>query len=173
MNARRVGPTEPLDEGIDPDVDLHRRADLSELRDSHWPVVAAVAVGGALGALGRHSVVVSWPLDPGQFPWPVWWINIAGCAAIGVLVVLVTEVLATPHRLLRPFVGTGVLGGFTTMSTYADQVWDQLRAGRLALALSYALGTLLGALAAVTIAAIATRAACGVTPIVGPRRAQG
>ncbi len=171
MNAHRAGPIEPLGEGIDPDVDLHRRADLGELRDSHWPVVAAVAAGGAIGALGRHAVILAWPVDAGQFPWSVWWINVTGCAAIGVVLVLVTEVIAAPHRLLRPFIGTGILGGFTTMSTYADQVWDQLRAGRLALALSYALSTLLAALVAVSMAAMATRAACGVTPIAGPRRA--
>ncbi|HYO85242.1 MAG TPA: CrcB family protein [Dermatophilaceae bacterium] len=57
------------------------------------------------------------------FPWAVLVVNVAGSVAIGVLLVLVVEVMPSPHRLLRPFMGTGVLGGFTTMSTHADQVW--------------------------------------------------
>src|SRR5206468_23399 len=45
-------------------------------------------------------------------------VNVLGCGLIGVLMVLVGE-LWTGRRLLRPFLGTGVLGGFTTFSTYA------------------------------------------------------
>ncbi|MFD9352984.1 fluoride efflux transporter FluC, partial [Streptomyces diastaticus] len=41
-------------------------------------------------------------------------VNVVGCAAIGVLMVLITDVWPA-HRLVRPFFGTGVLGGFTTM----------------------------------------------------------
>ena len=44
-----------------------------------------------------------------------------GCAVIGVFMVLITDVW-TAHPLVRPFFGTGVLGGFTTFSTYATDV---------------------------------------------------
>ncbi|NBE55074.1 fluoride efflux transporter FluC, partial [Streptomyces boluensis] len=83
-------------------------------------------------------------------------VNVVGCAAMGVLMVLVTEGRRA-HPLVRPFLGTGVLGGFTTFSTYAVDVerltdLDEARAAFCYLAL-----TLLAALAAIWLATTATR----------------
>jgi CrcB protein len=120
-------------------------------------VVAAVAVGGALGALARWGVGVVWPPRPGGVPWSTLAVNVSGCLAIGVLLVVLTEVAGNPHRLARPFLGTGVLGGFTTFSTYAVEV-DRLAAGGdVPLALAYAGGTLAAALLATTAGVAATR----------------
>lgn len=118
--------------------------------DSRVPadVLAAVATGGALGALARYALATAWPTAPGHPPWATLVTNLLGCALIGALMQAVTTRIA-PHRLLRPFLGTGVLGGFTTFSTYAVETRDLLAAHRPALALGYALGTLLGALLAV------------------------
>lgn len=119
-------------------------------------VVAAVAVGGALGATARYALTLWWPLQPGGFPWATFWTNVVGCAVIGVFMVLITEAWS-PHPLLRPFVGTGVLGGFTTFSTYAVDIRKLFGSGHPGTALAYLAATLLGALAAVWLATLATR----------------
>ncbi|MCX4759563.1 fluoride efflux transporter CrcB [Streptomyces sp. NBC_01275] len=122
------------------------------------PVVAAVAVGGGIGAAARYAAALGWPVQSGGFPWTTFWVNIAGCAVIGVFLVLITEALSA-HPLVRPFFGTGVLGGFTTFSTYAVDIQRLVDAGRPATALAYLAATLCAALAAVWLAATATRRA--------------
>ena len=77
-----------------------------------------IALGGALGTAARYAAGLAWPTSAAAFPGTTLAINVAGCALMGVLMVLVTERFAAP-ALLRPFLGTGVLGGFTTFSTYA------------------------------------------------------
>ncbi|MGG2458655.1 fluoride efflux transporter CrcB [Streptomyces sp. RGM 3693] len=125
-----------------------------------WPVIGAVAVGGAIGATARYGAGLLWPTDGASFPWTTLLVNVVGCALMGVLMVLITEVW-TAHRLLRPFLGTGILGGFTTFSTYTVDIQRLLAAGRLTLALAYLAGTLLAALAAVALASSATRTLFG------------
>ncbi|MFF8604583.1 CrcB family protein [Streptomyces sp. NPDC015346] len=123
------------------------------------PVIGAVAAGGALGAAARYGASLAWPTPTGAFPWTVLLVNVSGCAAIGVLMVLVTEVAAAPHPLVRPFLGTGVLGGFTTFSTYALDTQSLLSAGETARGVAYMGVTPAAALAAVWGASAATRAA--------------
>jgi CrcB protein len=119
-------------------------------------VVAVVALGGALGATARYALALNWPAPPGGFPWATFWTNVVGCAVIGVFMVLITDVLAA-HRLVRPFFGTGVLGGFTTFSTYAVDIQKLVDHGRPAIGLTYLAATLLAALTAVWLASTATR----------------
>jgi CrcB protein len=88
----------------------------------------------------------------GGFPWTTLWVNIAGCAVIGVFMVIITEV-RTAHPLVRPFFGTGVLGGFTTFSTYAVDIRRLLDAGQAGPGLAYLVATPLAALTAVWLAA--------------------
>ncbi|CAG7650683.1 fluoride efflux transporter CrcB [Actinacidiphila bryophytorum] len=128
------------------------------LMHDQWPVVAAVAVGGAGGACARYGATLLWPQTPGHFPWTTFWVNITGCAVIGVFMVVITEVWAA-HRLVRPFFGTGVLGGYTTFSTYAVEIRRLTDAHEAVTAFGYAAGTLAAALAAVWSAAWATRRA--------------
>ncbi|MFF5184512.1 fluoride efflux transporter CrcB [Streptomyces sp. NPDC000345] len=120
------------------------------------PVVAVVAVGGGIGAAARYAATLWWPTRTGGFPWTTLGVNVVGCAVIGVFLVLITEAL-TVHRLVRPFFGTGVLGGFTTFSTYAVDIQRLVDAGRPGAALAYLAATLCAALAAVWLAATATR----------------
>ncbi|MFD5268058.1 fluoride efflux transporter CrcB [Streptomyces sp. NPDC058335] len=120
------------------------------------PVVAVVAVGGGLGAAARYAASLWWPSVSSGFPWTTFWVNVVGCAVIGVLLVLITEAL-TVHRLVRPFFGTGVLGGFTTFSTYAVDLQRLFDTGHLRTALAYLAATPLAALTAVWLAATATR----------------
>ncbi len=122
------------------------------------PVVAAVAAGGVLGASARYAATLLWPAAPGAFPWTTLAVNTAGCALLGLLMVLATEAPAAPHPLLRPFLGTGFCGGFTTFSAYALDTRRLLGADRAAEAVLYLGGTLLAALAAVVAGVAAGRA---------------
>ncbi|MFE9098574.1 fluoride efflux transporter CrcB [Streptomyces sp. NPDC007264] len=135
-------------------------APVAARRPSTWhgqgPVVAVVALGGGTGATARYAASLLWPAPAGGFPWAVFWVNLAGCAVIGVFMVVITDVWAA-HRLARPFFGTGVLGGFTTFSTYAVDIQRLIDAGRPRTALAYLCATLFGALAAVWLAVAATR----------------
>ncbi|WP_053617385.1 CrcB family protein [Nocardiopsis sp. NRRL B-16309] len=117
----------------------------------------AVAAGGALGGSARYALLLLAPHDGAGFPWTTFAENVTGSFAMGALVVLVTEV-ARPHRLLRPFLGVGLLGGFTTFSTYAVDIVGLVRAGSPGTALAYLLATVVGALAAAWAGMALTRA---------------
>lgn len=120
------------------------------------PVVAAVAVGGAIGACARYGVALALPTPVGGFPWATLVTNVSGCALMGVLMVAITE-LWVGHRLLRPLLGTGVLGGYTTFSTFAGDVDTMVAAGQPVPALVYLLTTPVAVLIATWTAASLTR----------------
>ncbi|MFE9169648.1 fluoride efflux transporter CrcB [Streptomyces kebangsaanensis] len=131
----------------------------SAWRRARWaqlPVVAVVALGGALGATGRYAVSRWWPTPAGGFPWATFWVNAVGCAVIGVFMVVITDVWGA-HRLVRPFFGTGVLGGFTTFSTYAVDIQKLVDSGHARTGLAYLAATPCAAFAAVWLAVTATR----------------
>ncbi|MEV5600136.1 fluoride efflux transporter CrcB [Streptomyces sp. NPDC052299] len=121
-------------------------------------VVAAVALGGAAGASARYGAALLWPTATHGFPWTTLVVNVTGCAVIGVFMVAISEVWAA-HRLVRPFFGTGVLGGFTTFSTYAVDIQRLVSEDRPGTGLVYLGVTLLAALAAVWSAVWLTRRA--------------
>jgi CrcB protein len=83
-------------------------------------VWVAIAVGGALGSMARHgvSVVVAgrWPTM--RFPLATMVVNVAGCLVIGLLAGLIMSGRITPRLHWREFVFVGILGGFTTFSTF-------------------------------------------------------
>jgi CrcB protein len=162
----RPGPYGP--EPVDPDVDLRLARQRTETAGRRrWPLLAAVACGGALGALARHALTLAVPARPHGFPWGTFTVNAVGCALIGVVMVLVSDLrpgqgrwrAALGHRLARPFLGVGVLGGFTTFSTYAVETAGRLADGRPGVAPAYLAATPLVALAAVVLGARVTRAA--------------
>jgi CrcB protein len=111
-------------------------------------VLGVVALGGAAGALLRHALTTLAPGDAGGFPWTVFGINVVGCALIAALP-RVTVVRRRP--LLSPLLGTGVLGGFTTLSTYAEQSRALVDTGHPATAAAYVVGTLAACLLAVAL----------------------
>ncbi len=123
-------------------------------------VIAVVALGGILGACARYAIALAHPLPADGFPWPTLLINVVGCAVIGAFMTVLTEVWRA-HRLVRPFFGTGVLGGFTTFSTYAVDIQRLMLAGRAPAALGYLAATLLAAMAAVWAGATAARLVIG------------
>lgn len=141
---------------VDPDVDLHVPEQRAELRRAPWATLGAVSAGGVAGALARYGLTGAFPYGPGEFPWAVFCINVSGCLAIGVLMVLVTETWRV-HRLVRPFLGVGVLGGFTTFSTYSTDIQRAVDGGAPGVALLYLASTLVAALAAVLAGTLAAR----------------
>jgi CrcB protein len=143
---------------VDPDVDLVVPEQRSELRRAPWTTLGAISAGGVLGALARYGVSVAFPHRPDTFGWATWSVNVAGCLLIGVLMVAITEVWRA-HRLVRPFLGVGVLGGFTTFSTYIVEAQQAIEAGAAGTGLLYLAATLAGALVAVYAGAKLTRLA--------------
>ncbi|SEG58870.1 CrcB protein [Thermomonospora echinospora] len=145
---------------VDPDVDLHVPAQRAELARAPWTTLGAVSAGGVVGALARHGLAAAWPHPPGGFGWAIFAVNVTGCLLIGVLMVVITEVRQA-HPLTRPFLGVGVLGGFTTFSTYVLEAQAALDAGAPRTALAYLAGTALAALAAVVTGVRVTRRLAG------------
>jgi CrcB protein len=142
----------------DPDVDPHVGRQRRQLSRTPWSVLGVVSAGGALGALGRFGLATAWPHASGRFPWATFVTNVSGCFLIGILMVLITEVWSA-HRLIRPFLGVGVLGGYTTFSTYTGDVQQLVAAGAARTGLLYLAGTLAAALVAVYVGGTATRLA--------------
>jgi CrcB protein len=126
-------------------------------RQLSWDVLAAVSAGGVLGAEARYGMSLAVPHTAGQWPWATWLVNVSGCFLIGVLMVVVTE-LTSAHRLVRPFLGVGVLGGYTTFATAMVDVQQLALAGRAGAALAYLLGTLAAAVLATYAGATLARA---------------
>jgi CrcB protein len=122
----------------------------------HADVLAVISAGGALGSLGRWGVGELLPWSGTTFPWATFVVNVSGALALGALMVLVLEVWR-PHRYVRPFVGIGVLGGWTTFSTYALEARDLLAVGRPVTALVYVGGSLVAGLVAVWLGILAAR----------------
>lgn len=105
----------------------------------------AVALGGAVGALARWGAVTA--LGERAAPWSTLAVNVLGSLLLGVLVGLSEGRLAEPLRL---GLAVGVLGAFTTFSTFSVQTLALLREGALVRGLAYCAGSVvLGLLAAV------------------------
>jgi fluoride exporter len=115
------------------------------------------ALGGALGALARWGVSLALPGTPGGLPWATLAVNLAGCLLIGVLLAVLPA--RFPQSIwLRPFLAVGVLGGFTTFSTFAVDVVRLGEAGASPVALAYVAASVLGGVACVLLGLTAARA---------------
>ena len=113
--------------------------------------------GGGAGSVLRYAVGlwVEARTGPG-FPWGTFAVNVSGCFLIGVLATLADEhAWITPAARLA--LVTGVLGGFTTFSTFGLETWELVEDGRALLALANAAASVLMGLAAVVIGVQLTR----------------
>jgi CrcB protein len=115
-----------------------------------------VALGGALGASARFLVNVGAARIFGAgYPWGTLIVNVAGCFAMGALVVWLSE---RDAMRLSPFLMTGILGGFTTFSAFSLDAWKLWQEGGF-LAGTYVLASVVLSLAALVAGILATRAA--------------
>lgn len=112
-------------------------------------LLAAVAVGGAVGALARWGLTEALPADADAFPWSTFAINVVGSFALALLPAFA---VVRRRRALAVGLGPGVLGGFTTLSAYSEQARALLDHGRTGTAALYLVGTLGACLVAVAVA---------------------
>ncbi|MFT4109817.1 FluC/FEX family fluoride channel [Propionicimonas sp.] len=122
----------------------HSVPGLRMLRIPVRPVwLGVIMVGGTVGTAVRAALESAWPAVPGQWPWTTFWINLSGALVLGALL----EVLAASgpdrgwRRGLRLGVGTGVLGGYTTYSTFSVETVSLVRSGALPVGVGYALAS--------------------------------
>jgi CrcB protein len=99
-------------------------------------VLLAVGCGGVVGAISRYLVQLALPSDPGRFPTGTFIVNLSGSALLGFLLVVINERFAD-RRLARPLLGTGLIGAYTTFSTFTVEAVLLARAGRLPTAVAY------------------------------------
>lgn len=114
-------------------------------------LVVAVALGGAIGAVGRWGAVELTPPETG-FPVTTFAINVSGSFVLALLPALVARVPVRSGAVLAALLGPGLLGGWTTLSAYAEQSRALLADGRVVLAGAYLAGTLATCLLAVAVA---------------------
>jgi fluoride exporter len=96
-----------------------------------------VFIGGGLGSMARYGISVFGMRLLGQgFPWPTLLINIVGSALMGLLTGWLAAQGTSPQSL-RLFVATGILGGFTTFSTFSLETVLLYERGQLGLAVAY------------------------------------
>jgi len=108
--------------------------------------IVLVAIGGALGGVARHAVDVLWPEH--SFPWGTLGINVAGSALLALLPALR---IVQRHHTIPAFLGSGVLGGFTTLSAFSEQTRALVDGGHTGLAASYVVASVGAALVAVLV----------------------
>jgi CrcB protein len=111
-------------------------------------ILASVAAGGALGAMGRflvgHWAATSWGTG---FPWGTLIVNVFGSFLIAILAFALVE-RGGGGPVLRAFAIAGVLGGFTTFSAFSLDALSLLERGDMALAAAYVLASVLLSIAA-------------------------
>ena len=124
-------------------------------------VILAIAAGGALGAVGRHFVnVTAVHLFGTGFPWATLAVNVVGSFAMGLIIEL-SALVWSPGLQLRAFLTVGVLGAFTTFSTFSLDVAVLYERGELVLAAGYVLLSVGLSIAALFAALILVRHAVG------------
>lgn len=116
---------------------LRARVDRAEL--------AAVFVGGVIGAVARAELTEDLPTHPGSWPWATFIVNLVGAFLLGYLTTRLQERLPlSAYR--RPLLGTGFCGALTTFSTVQIELLRMLDANRIGLALAYAAASIVGGL---------------------------
>lgn len=127
-----------------------------------WSTVAVraglVLVGGALGTAARAAAESAAPPAPDGVPWATLLVNLVGSFALGALVGLLGDPPAGRRHGARLLLGTGVLGGFTTYSTFVVEIVTRASDGAVALAVGYALVSVLIGVAAAALGILAARA---------------
>jgi len=117
--------------------------------------LAAIYLGGVLGALARVGLAEAAPHGVGSWPWATFAANMAGALLLGLLVAALRG-----HAAESPgfaLLTTGLCGTLTTFATLQLELYEMLDGGHLALAASYAAISIIGGLALVRLGAGAAR----------------
>jgi CrcB protein len=120
--------------------------------------LAAVAIGGALGSVLRYLISSWFVARVGtSFPWGTFVINVSGSLLIGiVLQVALSRTGLNPY--LRLFFATGILGGYTTFSTYAFEIYNLAGSAAPLQSAAYALGSVIAGVTAAYAGTLLVRA---------------
>lgn len=154
-----IDPDRPPQDPAEPSVS-HRPSPRRGRGRAQPDVLAVIALGGALGATARFELAEAIPTGPGHFPWATFWTNASGSFLLGFLLVVLLERFP-PTRLVRPFLATGILGAFTTMSTYHVETALLLKDGHPGTAVLYGLASLAAGVGLAYTGMIAARAVPG------------
>jgi CrcB protein len=145
---------------IDPDLDAagassapSRPSPFGSSRPSRWPrlrwdVVLVVFVGGCLGGWARYGISSTWSTPTGRFPWATFAVNVAGAFILALVIVAAADLVSS--RYLRPLLGTGFCGAFTTFSSIVVTVDLLFAHHHPRTAISYLAASVLGGLASAT-----------------------
>jgi fluoride exporter len=109
-------------------------------------MVGVVVVGGAIGTAARYGLGQRFPVAAGSFPTATLVENAGGAALLGFLLSLLVE--RDVPRWLRPLLATGVLGSFTTFSTFSTELVLLVHEGEAVVAVLYAAATMVVGIAA-------------------------
>jgi fluoride exporter len=114
----------------------HRRRSTSVAR-----LAGLVALGGMVGTTARAELEAAFPAPAGGWPWTTFAVNLVGSLILGVLLESLLRGGSDTgwRRACRLGCGTGIIGGFTTYSTFILEVEQLLRGGHPAVAVAYAL----------------------------------
>jgi len=115
-----------------------------------------VAFGGALGAVARYATGLLLKTTSG-FPWATLSVNIFGSLLMGVVIGWLSR-QSTPNEALRLFLAVGILGGFTTFSTFSMDLFQLIEKRDMAAMALYLGGSLFGGVAAFILGFMALRA---------------
>lgn len=102
--------------------------------------LAAIYVGGVLGALARVGLAEAAPHGPGGWPWATFAVNMAGALLLGYFVARLRD--HPEDGLAHPFLATGICGTLTTFATVQLELFQMVDGGHLGLAAGYVGATL-------------------------------
>ena len=102
--------------------------------------VFLVAIGGAIGSVLRYLVALSLKnFYSGEFPWHTFTVNIVGCFFIGLIFSWSLQSISFEN--IRLFLMVGILGGFTTYSSFGLETFDLIKQGKTIVAITYIFST--------------------------------
>ena len=116
-----------------------------------------IGIGGAVGAAGRYLLQgLVYQYTGASFPYGTLVVNVLGCFLIGLIMELNAERFLIDAQL-RLFIAVGILGGFTTFSSFSYETFELLRDGELLRASFNVIGSIIAGLAAVWLGFVTAR----------------